>query len=235
MRNKMILFGSLLSVVLLLSACGPLTATSSADRFISVSGNGSVSLNPDIAYLYVGVHVEDRDISAAVAENTRKIQTLIGTLVSEGIATEDIQTSNFSVWSQEAWDEFGVSYTKYAVDNTVYITARDLSKLGDVLNAVVEAGANNISSVSFDVADKTAAMAEARQLAMANAQSLAQELATTAGLSVGAIQNITYNEYYPSPYYGMGGGGAASEAAAIPIQPGKMQFSVTVSVTYELK
>jgi uncharacterized protein YggE len=72
-------------------------------------------------------------------------------------------------------------------------------------------------------------------MAMANADSLAAELAQTAGLSVGDIQSISYSEYSPSPYYSMGGGGAAPQAASVPIQPGQMEVSVTVSVTYAIK
>lgn len=234
MRNKLSIFGALAALVLILSACAP-TAAPGAERFISVTGSGVVYLDPDIAYLYVGVHVEDKDIQVALANNNQRTQTLIGALVSAGVETADIQTSNFSVWSMEAWDEFGVPYTKYTVDNTVYITVRDLAELGDLLNEVVEAGANNISSITFDVGDKTAAMALARQLAMENADALAQELAGEAGLQVGEVQNITYTEYSPYPYYGMGGGGAAMESASVPIQPGKMQYSVSVSVTYGLK
>jgi uncharacterized protein YggE len=234
MRTKYVLFGSLLALAVLLSACGP-TATSAAPRILSVSGTGTVYLVPDIAYLYVGVHVEDADIAAAVERNNLRAQTLMETLVDLGVASEDIQTSNFSVWSYDEYDDMGVQFTNYSVDNTVYITVRDLSQLGTLLNAVVEAGANNINSITFDVADKTAALTEARQLAMANADALAEELAQTAGLSVGEIQSISYSEYYPSPYYGMGGGGAAMEAASVPIQPGQMEVSVSVSVTYAIK
>lgn len=234
MRTKYVLFGSLLALAVLLSACGP-AASSAAERILSVSGTGTVYLVPDIAYLYVGVHVEDADIAAAVERNNLRAQTLMETLVDLGVASEDIQTSNFSVWSYDEYDDMGVQFTNYSVDNTVYITVRDLSQLGTLLNAVVEAGANSINSITFDAADKTAALTEARQLAMANADALAEELAQTAGLSVGEIQSISYSEYYPSPYYGMGGGGAAMEAASVPIQPGQMEVSVSVSVTYAIK
>jgi uncharacterized protein YggE len=115
------------------------------------------------------------------------------------------------------------------------MTMRDLSKLGTILSTAVGAGANSINSISFDVADKTAAMVEARQKAMANANNLAAELAKTAGLTLGEIQNITYSDYSPSPYYGMGGGGASAPNASVPIQPGQTQISVTVSVTYAIK
>jgi uncharacterized protein YggE len=85
------------------------------------------------------------------------------------------------------------------------------------------------------VADKTAAMEQARQKAMTNASNLAAELAKTAGLKLGEIQNVTYSDNSPSPYYGMGGGGAAAPNASVPIQPGQTQISVTVSVMYTIK
>lgn len=233
MRNKLFLFASLLALLLVLSACGP--AVSTAGRTLSVSGTGTVYLTPDIAYLYVGVHVEDPDIATAVETNNVRTQRLMEALIALGIDPVDIQTSNFSVWSYEEYDDLGMRFTNYSVDNTVYIKVRDLTGLGELLNAVVEAGANNINSITFDVSDKTAALAEARQLAMENADALAQELAETAGVSVGAIQTISYSEYYPSAYYGMGGGGASLESTVAPISPGQMQVQVQVNVTYAIK
>jgi hypothetical protein len=112
---------------------------------------------------------------------------------------------------------------------------RDLTKMGKILSTAVSSGANSINSIQFDVADKTKAMTEARQKAMTNASSLASELAQTAGLKLGAIQNVTYSDNSPMPYYGMGGGGAAAPNASVPIQPGQTQISVTVSVTYDVK
>jgi uncharacterized protein YggE len=71
---------------------------------------------------------------------------------------------------------------------------------------------------------------------MANASSLATELAKTAGVALGQIQAISYSDNSPLPYYGMmGGGGASAPNASVPIQPGQTQISVTVSVTYALK
>ncbi len=233
MRTKLFLFASLSALLLVLSACGP--AVSTAGRTLSVSGTGTVYLTPDIAYLYVGVHVEDPDIATAVETNNVRTQRLMEALIALGIDPIDIQTSNFSVWSYEEYDDLGMRFTNYSVDNTVYIKVRDLTGLGELLNTVVEAGANNINSITFDVSDKSAALEEARQLAMQNADALAQELAETAGVSVGAIQSITYSEYYPSAYYGMGGGGASLEGSVAPISPGQLQVQVQVNVTYAIK
>ncbi len=236
MRTKITIFSIVTILALALSACG---TAAPLPRSLSVSGNGTVYLTPDIAYIYIGVHNEDPAIATAVANNNTQTQALVDALKNAGIASEDIQTSNFSVYSSAQYDKAtGVlSGTNYAVDNTVYVTVRDLTKLGSLLNTAVGAGANNINSITFDVADKTAAMAQARTKAMANASSLASELAQTAKVTLGEIQTVTYSENTPYPYaYGMGGGGgAAAPNASVPISPGLTQISVTVSVTYAIK
>ena len=234
MKTKLSLFIPALVLALLLGACGP----AAQPRTLNVSGNGTVYLTPDIAYIYIGVHTEDPAVAIAVNTNNGKTQALVDALKNAGIAASDIQTSNFSVYTTSQYDKVtGQSTgTAYAVDNTVYITIRDLSKLGALLNTVVDAGANNINSITFDVADKTSAMSQARQKAMANASSLASELAQTAGVKLGEIQTVTYSDNSPIPYdYGKGGGGGYAPNASVPIQPGQTQISVTVSVTYTLK
>ncbi len=238
MRMKLSIFGTVLVLALALSACGTAAAPV---RTLNISGNGTVYLTPDIAYIYLGVHTEDPAIATAVSKNNTQTQTLVDALKKAGIASKDIQTSNFSVYSNNNGQTLDkttgqvVSGGYYSVDDTVYVTARDLTHLGNLLNTAVGAGANNINSISFDVADKTAAMTQARQKAMANASSLAAELAKTAGVKLGEIQNVSYSDNSPLSYYGMGGGGASAPNASVPIQPGQTQISVTVSVTYALK
>jgi len=235
MRNKLAIFVPILVLALALSACG----TPPQPRTLSVSGNGTVYLTPDIAYIYIGVHTDDPAIAAAVSNNNTQTQALVDALKNAGIAAVDIQTSNFSVYSSPNYDKLTGQSTgviSYAVDNTVYVTVRDLGKLGSLLNTAVSAGANNINSITFDVADKTAAMAQARTKAMENASSLAGELAQTAKVTLGEIQTVTYSDNSPSPYaYGMGGGGAAAPNASVPITPGLTQITVSVSVTYAIK
>ena len=241
MRSKLFIFVSILGLALVLSACAG--AAPAQPRTLNVNGNGTVYLTPDIAYITIGVHTEDPNLATGVSTNNTQAQALVDALKKAGIAAKDIQTSNFSVYNNnnngQTIDKATgqvISTGYYSVDNTVNVTVRDLSHLGSVLNTAVGAGANAINSISFDVADKTAAMQQARQKAMANASSLATELAKTAGVSLGEIQVISYTDNSPLSYYGMGGGGAAAAAnASVPIQPGQTQISVTVSVTYALK
>jgi uncharacterized protein len=235
MRTKPLLLVPVLILALVLSACG--TLASAQPRTLSVSGDGTIYLTPDIANIYIGVHTEDPVIATAVGNNNAQTQALVDALKNAGVAEKDIQTSNFSVYSTMSYDKMTGQTTgsTYAVDNTVYITVRDLSKLGTLLNTAVATGANNINSISFDVADKTAAMAQARQKAMEKARSLATELAQTAGVKLSEIQNISYSDTSPIMYYGMGGGGSAAPNASVPIQPGQTQISATVSVIYTIK
>jgi uncharacterized protein len=240
MKTKFFYIAPLLVLAVVLSACGPSATVASAPqpRTLSVGGSGTVYLTPDIANIYIGVHTENPDITQAVDQNNAQTMALVNALKNLGVAEADIQTSNFSVYSSIGYDkQTGASTGQtYMVDNSVYITVRDLSKLGSLLSTAVGAGANNINSITFDVADKSAAMQDARQKAVANAASLADELAQTAGVSLGAIQSITYTDNSPVSYaYGMGGGGAAAPNSSVPIQPGKTEVSVNVSVTYALK
>jgi uncharacterized protein YggE len=234
MRTKLSIFVLGLVLALVLSACGTAAAQ---PRTLNVSGNGTVYLTPDIAYIYIGVHTEEPVIATAVSNNNTQTQALVDALKNAGVAAVDLQTSNFNVYLTQSYDKLTGQSTgsNYGVDNTVYGTVRDLTKLGSLLNTAVSAGANNINSITFDVADKTAAMAQARQKAMANASSLASELAQTAGVMLGEIQAVSYSDNSPIPYYGMGGGGASAPNVSVPIQPGLTQITVTVSVTYTIK
>jgi len=235
MRTK--LFVLSLILILALSACGPSTG---GEHTLNVTGSGTVYLTPDIAYINIGVHTEETDLAQSVARNNAQTQAVVDALRANGVDGKDIQTSNFSVWSYQTSDPAtGMpNGMKYTVDNSVTVTVRDLAKLGDLLNTVVNAGANNINGISFDMSDKSAALAEARTKAMANADALAKELAATANVSLGSIVNISYTEI-SSPYYGygygMGGGGGAAESVPAPINPGQLQITASVNVTYGIK
>ena len=242
MKTKSIIFAAVAVFALVLSACAPAAAANpAAIRSVSVSGSGTAYLVPDIAYIYVGVHTEKLTASEAVTENNSQTQKMIQALTDFGIDAKDIRTTNFSIWPQDKYDPLSGTPTGekvYSVDNTVYVTVRDLAKLGDLLDTVVAAGANTVNSIQFDVADKTAAMKEARDAAVKNAQEQAQELAVAAGVKLGDITNISFYDTAPYPVYGSygkGGGGGAADAIAVPIQPGEMTIVVSVSMTYEIK
>jgi uncharacterized protein YggE len=242
MKTKSLIILAVMIFALLVSACVPTTINQEAQppvRTLSVSGSGEAFLAPDIAYIYVGIHTEKLTAAEAVAENTSQTQTLIEAIQDFGIDPKDIRTTNFSIWPMDRYDPstgLPSGEKTYAVDNTVYVTVRDLETLGDLLDTAVQAGANTVNSVQFDVADKADALKQARIDAVKNAETQAKELADATGLSLGEVQSISFvDNQYPIFDGKGGGGGAAVEAAAVPIQPGQLTFTVTVNVTYALK
>jgi uncharacterized protein YggE len=206
---------------------------------LSVNGRGQVTLAPDVAYVTIGVHTTGADVSEAVNANAAQVAEVMEALGAAGVAQEDMQTSNFSVYASEGYDPstgLSTGVSTYTVDNTVNVTARDLPNLGALLDAAVSAGANNIWGVTFDVENKDAALAEARDAALAEAQTNATELAAAAGVTLGDVVSISYTDtgYYAPPYYGMGGGGGGADAGTS-IVPGQITVSAEVYLTYAIR
>lgn len=242
MKTKSIIIAAVSLLALVISACGPTTINQEAPanvRTLNVSGTGQANLVPDIAYIYVGVHTEKPSAAEAVSENNAQTQQMIEALTDFGIDSKDIRTTNFSIYPMDKYDPSTgapLGEKTFSVDNTVYVTVRDLDKLGDLLDTVITAGANTVNSIQFDVVDKAAALKQARADAVKNAEAQAKELATAAGLTLGEVQSISF---YDTPVYpfmdGRGGGGNAVAEAAVPIQPGQLTFTVTVNVSYAIK
>ncbi|NUM44420.1 MAG: SIMPL domain-containing protein [Anaerolineales bacterium] len=243
MRNK-ILSLILLAVIAVaaigaysnLAQAAPTTQTTDTPRTLSINGHGEVTLTPDVAYIYVGVHTENAEAGAAVAENNEQAQEVIDALKAAGIAAEDISTTNFSLWFSQNYDLNGQPTDgKYVVDNTVFVTVRALETLGEVLDTAIGAGANSVNGISFDVSDKTAALAEAREKAVADARTQAEELAELAEVELGDIQNISMYGGTPTPYYGGAVREAVEAAASVPITPGQFVITVDVSILFEIQ
>jgi uncharacterized protein len=250
MRNKLTLI-TILAVIAILATAGAAAAqgssqatvaepTGAVTRTISVNGTGKVYLTPDIAYVTIGVHTENKDAAQAVAQNNAQSVKVKEALTGMGVDAKDIQTSNFSIYPQQQYDQTGkpTGEINYVVDNQLYVTVRDLEKIGDLLDTVVKAGANNIYGIQFDVADRSKAQSEARKLAVADAQAQAQELAQAAGVTLGPVQTIsTSSSQTPVPVYekGMGGGAAVAAPATVPVSAGQMVLQADVYMVFAIQ
>jgi len=241
MRTRTLLVTSLLLIAVVLGACGtaayaqtPQAENSSAPlRTLSVTGSGKTFLTPDIAYLSIGVHTENKDAAEAIASNNAQSQKVAQALKTFGIDPKDIQTNNFSVYPRQDYDQTGKpTDLVFVVDNTVYVTLRNIDTVGDAIDAAVQAGANTISGIQFDVENKSEAMAKAREAAIADAQQQAEGLAEAAGVTLGSIQTINSSNSYPIPYMDRGGVAMQAAASSVPISPGQMTITVDVNVTY---
>ena len=240
MKTKILFLIAILVLGSVLTACGPASIavqTQPPQRTITVTGTGKVTLTPDIAYISIGVHTENASATDAVSGNSTQAQAVIAVIKGFGVADKDIQTTDFSINPQQQTDANGkVTGILYVVDNTVYVTVRDMKKLGDLLDSTVNAGANNINSIQFDVADKTAALSQARLAAVADARKQADELTKATGVTLDVVQNISYYDTTtPVTVQYARANLAAPAAASVPVQAGSMQIYTTVTIVYGLK
>jgi uncharacterized protein YggE len=220
-----------------LNMAGPGMKEAAAPRTITVTGASQVAITPDIAFITVGSHQEADTVVEAVANSNQGVQNIIQALKDAGIEDKDLQTSNFSVYTTDKYGPDGLrTGSTYVVENTIYITVRNLDNLGDILNEAVNAGANSIWGIQFDKSDKSKELSQGRAEAVKLAEAQAKELAKAAGVTLGEVQSITHYSGYSMPYgQGMGGGGGGAGYAmnsSIAISPGQMYLQVEVTVAY---
>lgn len=224
----------------LLAGCAqaPITVTSAPTiRTINAAGHGEVYIVPDLAYIYVGVQSDANEVSDALNKNSAQAQAVADAVKAQGVDIKDIQTASFNVYPMTDYDMNGqVSRKYYVVQNTVYITVRDLSKLGVLLDAVVRSGANNINSISFDVQNKDAALAQARDMAIAKARAEAESIAKASGVTLGDLQTVNvYTSNNATPVYDAKGGGAAAMNSQVPVSAGQLVITADANLVYEIK
>lgn len=234
---------ALLALAAILVACsGPSTVGAAANPVvnsggITVVGQGEAFGQPDEAQVQVGVETFAPEVSQATSENEATIQAIMDALTAQGVDAKDIQTTNYNLWAEQIYGDQGPEgIAGYRVNNQVNVTIRDINKVGDVLTAVTEAGANNIFGVYFSVADPAALEDEARAAAVADAHTRAEALAELGGVELGDVQIISEVIGQPAPFpMGMGGRVAIEQAAAPSISPGQLSYTIQVQVTFGIK
>ena len=219
------------------SQAAPPSAAQDPVRTITVVGTGKVSLVPDIAQVNVGAEARAGTVSEAKAEVDRQMVTIHAALEEMGIDEKDIQTSHYSIHYERelkpVMQEGPVVEGQggYRVSNILRVTVRDVEKAGDVVDAAVEAGVNQVHGVSFTVDDESSWQGQAREKAFADAKARAAELADLAGVELGAVQSVSEvigawpAAMAPTPETIMSGGFA----------PGELELSTRVQVTFAIQ
>ena len=237
MKKRIIFISMLVLLAIVLSSCSGATLNDKNTRSMSVVGRGEVYLIPDIAYINVGTRSEALDVATALSDNNKQAQAISAILTEMGIDPLDIQTTAFNVYPYQNYGMDGQpTDLKYVVENTVNVKVRNLNSLGEVLDAVVKSGANQIYGISFDVEDRKQAEADARRLAIQDATEKAQELAGITGITLGEFLNINvYSNGSPQPVYDAKGGGFPVAQSAAPISAGQMIITADANLVYSLK
>jgi len=207
-----------------------------ADRWIEVTGEGSVSAAPDFARVTLGVATTGKTAGEAMGANAKAANALVSLIKSEGIAPADIQTSEVSIspmFSRPSQNqETPPTITGYSVSNNVGVTIRDIPRLGSLLDKAVTAGANSIYGASFGHNDPSALLDKARPLAVADARRKAEIYANAGGARIGRLMALTEEAGRQPPV--AFSRAYVSAAAPTPIEPGEDKLTVTVTARFEL-
>lgn len=227
------------SLFVLCAVAGPLSAEGiqQIPSTITVSGEGRAAAPPNMAIIRTGVSSQADTASAALEQNNAAMEEILNLLKERGVAEKDVQTANFNVSPVFEQNEQGRREPKvvgYSVHNEVQVRVRQLKSLGEVLDALVQAGSNQISGVSFDVNDPKDVLTDARRKAMQDARHRAEVYAEAAGVRAGQVLQISEQPVdLPRPMSAGVVGRAAF--AAVPIATGEQEFRVTVHVVYALE
>ncbi|MCA9891410.1 MAG: SIMPL domain-containing protein [Anaerolineae bacterium] len=214
------------------NAQSDMDSANTTPRTIAVSGNGTASGTPDIAYLQIGTEQTNSDPAAAFSSANDVISALQQAVVDLGVDATDIQTSAFNMWVQTNTDNSGNSTgeSTYHAQNMLTICVRDVTQAGDIISAAVNAGANNINGLNFGIADPTALANQARDIAIADAQARAQQIASALGVNVGPA--ITVNESVSGGAQPLAARAFSAGVGGASVRQGQLSVNVQVTITF---
>ncbi|MCO5219701.1 MAG: SIMPL domain-containing protein [Thermomicrobiales bacterium] len=169
-------------------------------RTISVSGQGIVTVEPDMATFSVGMEARNAELKPAQDEVTDEANAITAALLEAGVEERDIVTSSYQVTPENKYDRNGnfLKIDNYVVRMTISITVRDISLVGELLDKTVSLGADYVSSISFGVSDPSPHIQEARKLAIADAKLKAEDYAFGSDSTLTGLFSL-YESSSPSP------------------------------------
>ncbi len=235
------------TVALAVAACSPSTTVENYpsdganQSGISVNGRGQVTGAPDTLTMTFGVDVRRDTVDEAVNVAAERADALIEALKDSGVAEEDIQTANYSIWPEYDWTDNRQELIGYRVTNSVIAKVRDLESAGETIDAATAAGGNEVTvhGVSFSIEDNDALIEAARQAAWDDAFSKAEQLASLSGVDLGSATSISEDFSTPStpiPYAEFADELAATDGAfRTPIEAGEQSVVVNVSVQFRIE
>jgi len=199
-------------------------------RTVTVEGTATTRAVPDTATFTFGQETEGTTAKGALAENAAHMRRVISALLRAGVAKDDIQTQDVSVYPRRNENNDVVGFS---ANGSVVATVRRLARAGAVVDAAVAAGADETSGPQFDRSTRSELTQKALREAFADARGKAEALASEAGASLGDARRIEESSQAPQPY--PIGAYAAVDKAMTPIEPGTQQSRATVTVTFTLE
>jgi uncharacterized protein YggE len=204
---------------------------------LDVSASGEVTRVPDVAIISTGVVTRAATASAAIQQNAARMERVRAALRRAGIEDKDIQTSSINLNPEYTYQQNKAPVLNgYSASNQVSVRFRDIAKTGEILDALVAQGANQINGPNLTIDKPEQALDEARLKAVANGRARADLYARALGMRVVRLLSVSESGGYaappPMPVYAMA---ERSSDASTKIDPGEQKVSVSVAMSFELQ
>lgn len=233
-RRAFAVASSVIAAGLLVSCSTPVRTSAQDAPSITAKGLGRVTGIPDTVVITLGVETESQQASEALTANNDRTNALIDLLKQAGVAEEDIQTSQFSIFPR--FDDEGRAITGYTVTNLLTARVGEDVDAGELIDAAAAAAGNDVrvQSVRFEIDDKGSLFAEARADAVEQARAQAVQLADAAGVELGGVRSITESSTAEPPMPPLPQTDARAEASAVPLERGSEEITLEVEVIYDI-
>ena len=206
---------------------------------INVTGSGTAYTEPDVASIEFGVDLTEKDPAEAVDQAADMMNSAFAAAAELGIDDSDMMSVSYNMWVEDEYDYYTYEYTGetlYHVSHYARVDIRDLDTVGDVIAALIDAGSNTISSVTFRVEDSQSLLNEARTLAVADAKRVAEQLVAELDMELGDATYINeWIDYYPMNETTMMYADASCGISSPSISPGASSVNLKVQITFEME
>ena len=206
-------------------------------RSITVSGEATISAEPDQAQIDIGVVTQARTAPEASKDNADRLSRVLAEVKKLLGKSDEVKTSGYSLTPTYRYPQGGKpEIIGYNASNTVRIKTTSLDQVGRLIDAAMQAGANNINRLMFTLKDEQAAQLDALRAASAKAKVKAEAIAAALGLRIIAISAVTEGERTVQPVFrqAMAARGEALAAAPTPVEPGTVEIRSAVTLTAEV-
>lgn len=235
-------FTSVLAAALLVfSVAGTNLAAAAEPNTIAVSGMAEQEVAPDMAYIDVGINVRADDAETARTQEAQIASQIRRTLLGLAITDNDLQNTSYYLYQEYKVDRNGVrTADKYVLDSSIKVTVKDLDKLSQVIDNVVEAGATNISNITYALSTQNIIQRQLLATAVENARDKAAVVANAGSRTLGNMLSADINSFDGGTIVAYGANklrsttNLAEDGVATKLSPGKIKLNARVQVVFSL-
>lgn len=235
-------FTSVLAAALLVfSVAGTNLAAAAEPNTIAVSGMAEQEVAPDMAYIDVGINVRADDAETARTQEAQIASQIRRALLGLAITDNDLQNTSYYLYQEYKVDRNGVrTADKYVLDSSIKVTVKDLDKLSQVIDNVVEAGATNISNITYALSTQNIIQRQLLATAVENARDKAAVVANAGSRTLGNMLSADINSFDGGTIVAYGANklrsttNLAEDSVATKLSPGKIKLNARVQVVFSL-